>query len=318
MREHGHCAIWVLTAVCSATLVAERAATQEMPAPYRAVLKELGRSGDFKDGVLKVNVPRNDLSMKVAGRALPTPFGFAGWLAITRADGGNEVMMGDLVLLPAEVNPVISALLDNGLEVTALHNHFFHEDPHIFFMHVHGHGTAMDLAQRVKPALELIGKGALPSATPATASPEQAAQRPDALDTGVISRIVGHTGEQVGSVYKITVARGDFVMKERGATINARMGLNSWAAFAGTRQNAAIAGDVAMLEREVTPVVKALRQNGLEVVAIHHHMTESPVVIFLHYWGQGPPESLATGFKAALDELGKGRSARRLSHSPGS
>jgi hypothetical protein len=211
-------------------------------------------------------------------------------------------MMGDLVLLQEEVNPVMSALLDHGLEVTALHNHFFWAQPEVFFMHIHGHGKAVDLANEIKPALDLIGHGA---AAPAGAPASPAAKT--SLDTAGIAKIVGHEGEQNGAVYKITVGRPDLDVKEMGATINARMGLNTWAAFVGTDQDAAVAGDVAMLESEVTATLKALRGHGLEVVAIHHHMTNSrPVVIFLHYWGRGPAEKLATGFKAALDELGKG------------
>src|SRR5918911_1177604 len=143
--------IWVLSTI---------AAAQDMPAEYAAVLKTLGKQGDFKANVLKVNIPRNDLNVTIDGIATPTTFGFGGWLAMTKGTGGHEVMMGDLVLLEDEVNPVMSALLDNGLEVTALHNHFFFESPRIFYMHVHGHGPAADLATRVKPAVDLIGKKA--------------------------------------------------------------------------------------------------------------------------------------------------------------
>jgi len=140
---------------------------------------------------------------------------------------------------------------------------------------------------------------------PEAASPASGSGTP--LDTAKLAKIAGHEGEQTGAVYKITVGRDDLGMKEHGAAINARMGLNTWAAFVGTQDDAAIAGDVAMLETEVPPVLKALRKNGLDVVAIHHHMTgDRPVVIFLHYWGRGPAEKLAAGFKAALDELGKG------------
>jgi hypothetical protein len=123
-----------------------------------------------------------------------------------------------------------------------------------------------------------------------------------------MAQIVGHQGETNGAVYKITVGRDDLKLTEMGAPINARMGLNTWAAFVGTNENAAIAGDVAMLSTEVTPVLKALRKNGLDVVAIHQHMTStSPTIYFLHYWGTGPADKLATGFKAALNELGKGK-----------
>src|SRR5436190_1800016 len=214
---------------------------------------------------------------------------------MTKGTGGQEVIMGDLVLVESEVNPVMSALLDNGLEVTALHNHFFFEQPRIFYMHVHGHGEAADLARRAKPALALIGSGATrgsgaPATTPA-----------GSIDTAAIARIVGHAGDQSGAVYKITVGRDDINLTEMGARINARMGLNTWAAFYGSDANAQIAGDVAMLAGEVTPVLKALRSNGLNVVAIHNHMTGSePAIYFLHYWGAGPAAQLARGFKSAL------------------
>jgi hypothetical protein len=260
------------------------------------VLTTLGKTGDFKDNVLKVNLPRTDVKVTVAGVDTPTPFGFGGWVAMTKASDGGQVMMGDLVLLQEEVNPVMSALLENGLDVTALHNHFFFDEPRMFYMHVHGHGAAADLARRLKPAVDLIGKGRAPVAQTTAGQ----------LDTAKLAQIVGRAGEQSGAVYKITIGRDDLKMTEMGASINARMGLNTWAAFVGSADKAAIAGDVAMLASEVTPVLKALRQNGLEVVAIHHHMTsDRPMVIFLHYWGTGPAEKLASAFRMALNELGK-------------
>jgi hypothetical protein len=290
----------LLVVVTAASTLATHA--QEVPSDYQQVLKIVNKSGDYKANVLKVNVPRNDLHITIKDYPVPTPFGFGGWFALAKGDGGNDVMMGDLVLLQEEVNPVMSALLDHGLEVTALHNHFFWAQPEVFFMHIHGHGKAVDLANEIKPALDLIGHGA---AAPTGAPASPAAK--SALDTAGIAKIVGHEGEQNGAVYKITVGRPDLDVKEMGAAINARMGLNTWAAFVGSNEDAAVAGDVAMLESEVTATLKALRAHGLEVVAIHHHMTNSrPVVIFLHYWGRGPAEKLATGFKAALDELGKG------------
>ena len=278
---------------------------QQIPAEYDQVLKALGKQGDFKADVLKVNIPRNDLKVTIDGVATPTPFGFGGWLAMTKGDHG-EVMMGDLVLTQDEVNPVMSALLDNGLEVTALHNHFFFEEPRIFYMHVMGHGSAADLAKMAKPAVDLIGH--VPSTHPASGTSASSGAQPGKLDAAKIAQIAGHEGEQTGPVYKITVGRDELKLKEMGALINARMGLNTWAAFYGNDQQAMIAGDVAMLENEVQPVLKALRSHGLDVVAIHHHMTGTrPVIIFLHYWGKGSADQLATGFRAALDQLGKSR-----------
>jgi uncharacterized protein DUF1259 len=276
-----------------------------MPADYAMVLQTLGRQGDFKDNVLKVNIPRNDVKVSVDGVATPTPFGFGGWIALTKGDHGMDVMMGDLVLTEAEVNPVMSAILDNGLEVTALHNHFFFETPRMFYMHVHGHGTTTELTKKVQPALALIGK------TAAAGGPAGRAIE-GKLDTVALAQIIGAPGEQNGAVYKITIGRSDFTMKEMGATINARMGLNTWAAFYGSDTDAVVAGDVAMLAAEVTPVLKALRANGIDVVAIHHHMTATnPDIYFLHYWGKGSAQKLATGVKAAVDQLAKSRGSSR-------
>ena len=225
------------------------AAGQDIPADYQQVLSALGKQGDYKANVLKVNIPRNDVTVTVANVKTPTPFGFGGWIAMTKGTGGMDLMMGDLVLTQDEVNP------------------------------------------------------ARPAATTGSSAPQST------LDTAKIAQIVGTPGEQSGAVYKITIGRDDVKLVEMGAAINARMGLNTWAAFVGTNDNAAMAGDVAMLASEVTPVLKILRKNGLDVVAIHHHMIDTrPTIYFLHYWGTGPAEKLATGFKAALGELGKPKS----------
>jgi hypothetical protein len=294
----------MMRAVLVTTLLASPAFAQTpapaMPAEYASVLQTLGKQGDFKDGVLKVNIPRSDLKVSVEGVATPTPFGFGGWVAMTHGDHNMDVLMGDLVLTEAEVNPVMSAILDNGLEVTALHNHFFFDTPRIFYMHVHGMGTPAELAKKLQPALSLIGK--------TTAAPGNGRAIEGKLDSAALSKTIGFPGEQNGAVYKITIGRSDFTMKEMGATINARMGLNTWAAFYGSDADAVVAGDVAMLAREVTPVLKALRGNGIDIVAIHHHMTGTdPDIYFLHYWGKGDAQKLARGVKAAVDLLGKSR-----------
>jgi len=297
--------MWRRTVVVAVVVLLSSAAvspaqTPEIPADYKGVLATLGKTGDFKDAVLKVNIPRTDLRVSIAGRSAPTPFGFGGWLALTKGDGGMDVMMGDLVLTEEEVNPVMSALLDNGLEVTALHNHFFWEQPRVFYMHVHGMGAAADLAKRAKPAVDLIDRD-VARGTSTTSAPAAAA--PPSLDGAALSKIIGAPGEQNGPIYKITIGRPDIALREHGAVINARMGLNTWAAFAGTNDDAMVAGDVAMLPAEMTPVLKALRANNLSVVAIHHHMTSvEPTVVFLHYYGTGPAAQLARGVRAALDQ----------------
>lgn len=302
--------VWLkYTALSIAALVlaSGTASPQQMPAEYEAVLSALGKTGDFKDGVLKVNVPRNDLRVTIGQRPAPTPFGFGGWVAVTKGQG-MDVMMGDLVLTEDEVNPVMSAVLQNGLDVTALHNHFFWERPRIFYMHVHGMGSAADLAKRVKPAIDVIDQAAKRARAPAGANAPASAT----LDGAALAKVIGAPGEQTGPVYKITIGRPDIDLREHGAPINARMGLNTWAAFAGTDADAMVAGDVAMLEPEVTPVLKTLRANGLNVVAIHHHMTDvEPVVIFLHYYGTGPAARLAQGVRAAVNLLGKTPTSRQ-------
>jgi Domain of Unknown Function (DUF1259) len=276
------------------------------PADYQAVLSTLGKQGDFKDNVLRVNIPRTDLHVVIDGVATPTPFGFGGWLALTKGSGGMDVMMGDLVLTENEVNPVMSALVTNGLDVTALHNHFFFDTPRIYYMHVHGHGSATDLATKVKPALALIGTGSSGDRRGGPSGPPPTGRAiTGTLDSAALAKIVGYDGEQNGGVYKITIGRPDIPLKEMGASINARMGLNTWAAFYGSDADAVVAGDIAMLDREVTPVLKSLRQNGIDVVAIHHHMTGTdPQVIFLHYWGTGAAQKLASAFRAAIDQTG--------------
>jgi hypothetical protein len=297
MRKSLNVVIIVIAVIASARL----ARAQEMPADYQALLGTLGKQGDFKDGVLKVNIPRSDLKVTIQQRPVPTALGFGGWLALAKGDGGHHVMMGDLVLTEAEVNPVMSALLDNGLDVTALHNHFFYEQPRVFYMHVHGMGTPADLARRVKPAIALIDQS-MQRAAPAAAA---AASTPP-MNTTALATIIGTRGEQNGPVYKITIGRSDLQVREHGALIDARMGLNTWAAFAGSDDDAIVAGDVAMLDNEVTPVLKALRGAGIDIVAIHHHMTGiSPSITFLHYFGSGPAARLAQGVRAALNQLAK-------------
>src|SRR2546428_4875980 len=184
---------------------------QELPKDYQEVLTYLGRPGDFKAKVLKVNVPRNDLHVTISGHSTPTPFGFGGWVAMTKGDGGTEVLMGDLVLTQEEVNPVMSALLHHGIEVTALHNHFFFEEPRLYFMHVHGHGEAMNLARSIKPALDLVQRPPAAAHAAAPAGP--------AFNLVALATIVVRQGAARGPVYTFTLGREDRDLQRPGASI---------------------------------------------------------------------------------------------------
>ena len=273
-----------------------------------AIEKALGKKGTYNasQGVYTVALPRNDLKVSVKGNPVPIPFGFGGWVSFKKTqDGKQTVMMSDTVLLEEEVNPLISATHASGLEISAIHNHFFYEQPRIFYMHLHGMGTVEELARKFAAA---IGQTKLfPANQPAPAQSAGPTSK-EIFDLPALDAIVKYSGVVNGPTYKYTVGRDDVKIMAMGAEMTAAIGLNSWASFAGTKEQAHIAGDIAMLENEVNTVVKALREHNLEVVALHHHMLgETPRTIFLHYYGQGPASSLAQGFRAALDVLGKGK-----------
>ena len=248
-----------------------------------------------KEGVFKVSVPRSDLSVTAAGVKLTPPMGLTSWAGFTKA-GAHTVVMGDIVLLEDQVNPVMSAALDAGLEVTALHNHFFWDEPKVMFMHIAGTGEEAALAAAVGKVLAKVqetsgGKGRVPHAEidPAKTT----------LDPKKIDGLLGASGELKSGVYKVTIGRET---KMHGGTMKSAMGVNTWAAFAGSDDVAVVDGDFAMLEPELQGVLKALRGAGIDIVAIHQHMTgEQPRVLFLHYWGIGKTETLARGLRAALD-----------------
>lgn len=277
-----------------------------------AIDQAVGKKGTVvaEQAVYTVPLPRNDLKITIQGDPVPIPFGFGGWVAFKKTSGGQTIFMSDTVLRQEEVNRVISAAQANGIEVTAIHNHFFYEEPRIFYMHLHGHGETAALARAYAEAIR--PSPLLPTNQPPPSPPSGpgAAER---FDQAQLAQIAGHDGVANGPVYKITVGRADLRVMAMDTEITSAMGLNSWAAFAGDRDRARIAGDIAMVEPEVNPVIMALRKNELEVVALHHHMLgEQPRIIFLHYYGTGPAVTLAHGFRAALDELGKHGKAMRM------
>jgi hypothetical protein len=255
--------------------------------------------------------------VKIKGEPVPIAFGFGGWVAIKHTlDGKAAMLMSDTVLLQEEVNPLMSAALANGLEIGAVHNHFFYEEPRIFYMHISGMGAPVELARKFAATLKdsklLPANQPLPSApspaqsgnnaTPAAGPPTGK----ELFDLAALDAVVKYKGVVNGPTYKYTVGRDDVPSRMMGTEMTAAIGLNSWAAFAGKQADAHIAGDIAMLEAEVNPVIKALRAHNLEVVAVHNHMLgDTPRMMFLHYYGRGPAAQLATGFRAALDQLGK-------------
>jgi len=258
---------------------------------------------DPKEGVFKVSVPREDLDVRVAGVHLTPPMGLTSWASFQQV-GRHTVVMGDMVLLEDQVNPVMSAALDNGLEVTALHNHFLWDTPRVMFMHIGGMGSEEGLSAAVGKVFAKIketsgGKGEAPHAEidPARSS----------LDPAKIDAILREKGDLKDGVYKVVIGR---TTRMHGGVMGSTMGVNTWAAFAGSDEQAVVDGDFAMLESELQPVLKALRGAGIDIVAIHQHMTgESPRIMFLHYWGVGSTASLAEGLRAALDKTAVGRPA---------
>jgi hypothetical protein len=263
--------------------------------------KLTGLSGTLneKEGVFKVSYPRSDIAARAAGVKLTPPMGLTAWAAFTQT-GKHAMVMGDIVLLEDQVNPVMSAALDAGLEVTALHNHFFWDKPKVMFMHIGGMGDEEKLASAVGAVFAKLketsgGKGETLGADidPAKTS----------LDPAKIEAALGAKGELAKGVYKVTIGRKT---KMGGHEMGNAMGVNTWAAFVGSNEKAAVAGDFAMLESELQDVLKALRKGGIAIVAIHNHMTgESPRVMFLHYWGVGPAAELAKTLRAALDTQAK-------------
>src|SRR5436305_308708 len=285
-----------LSLICTALSVAPfaRAAETLDTAKIEQLTGAKGKL-DEKEGVFKVSLSRSDINVTAGGVKMTPPMGLTCWASFMRM-GDHAMVMGDQVLLEDQVNPVMSVALDNGLEVTALHNHFFWDSPKVMFMHIGGMGDEDKLAEAVGKVFAKIketsdGKGQIPKADldPAKTS----------LDPKNIEGIMGAKGQLGNGVYKITIGR---TTKMEGHEVGNAMGINTWAAFVGSDQQAVVDGDFVMLEKELQSVLKALRGAGINVVAIHNHIeTESPRIVFLHYWGVGSTTDLSKGLKAALD-----------------
>ncbi len=268
---------------------------QENPKLFSRIEEWTGAKGKYNDSenVFKVSFPRSDLDVRARGVKITPPMGLTVWAAFKLMED-RAMVMGDLVLTEDQVNPVMDVALNNGLEVTALHNHFFWDSPKIMFMHIAGSGHAETLAQAVGKVFEKIRESGTIEKFNVDIDPSQSS-----LDPPKIENVLGRKGEMNQGVYKLTIGRKTSMSDHE---MGNGMGINTWAAFAGSDGEAVVVGDFAMLESELQPVLKALRSNGIHIVAIHNHMTgESPRIIFLHYWGIGSTVHLAQGLKAALD-----------------
>jgi hypothetical protein len=250
---------------------------------------------DASEQVFKVSLPRSDLSVTAGGVKLTPGMGLTSWASFKRV-GDHTMVMGDQVLLEDQVNPVMSAALENGLEVTALHNHFLWDQPKVMFMHIGGMGDESKLASAIgkvfaKTRETAGGKGEVPNAD---IDPSKST-----LDGAKLEAILGSKGVLKDGVLKFTFGRET---KMAGHPVGNAMGVNTWAAFAGSNERAVVDGDFAMLEGELQGVLKALRRVNVLVAAIHQHMVgEAPRVMFLHFWGIGRAQDLAAGVKTALD-----------------
>jgi hypothetical protein len=255
------------------------------------------------EGVYKVSQPRTDVRVSVDEAALPPFMGLTSWASFMAGQKTEAMVMGDLVLFQDEVNPVMSLLLEKGLQVTALHNHFFYDEPKVYFMHIAGEDSAARLAGVVKTALDKVKE-----IRSATRNPSKSfgggIPAENSITASRIEKVLGGKGESKDGMFKAVFGRT--TKMPCGCEAGKDMGVNTWAAFMGTDDKAVVDGDFVVLEGELQGVLKSLRKSGIDVVAIHHHMIgETPRMLFLHYWGKGPAESLAQAVKTALAQTGR-------------
>jgi hypothetical protein len=293
--------IIVLSVWFSGQSVAQQASNSPVALDAAKIEQLTGIKGklDSAEGVFKVSQPRTDLNATVAGVKMTPQMGLTSWVGF-QAAGDQVMVMGDIVLQEDQVNPVMSTALDNGLQVTGLHNHFLWDKPRVMFMHVGGMGNLETLATGVGKVFAKVQE-TRSGKKPAAAIKFDAAKT--SLDPKPIETIIGSPAEKTGEVYKVTLGR---TTQMGSHSAGKAMGVNTWAVFAGSDEKAIVEGDFAMLESELQGVLKALRGSGINIAAIHHHMVnETPKIVFLHYWGAGAVSDLAKSIKTALDTQAK-------------
>src|SRR5436190_8817924 len=296
--------MFLLQACAAACLVAcaGSAQAQEHGLDSAKIEEITGLKGAWnkEEGVFKVTSPRADLKVSVDRWSMPPFMGLTSWAAFQKGNAADAMVMGDLVLTQDEVNPVMSELLGAGLSVTALHNHFFYDEPKVYFMHIGGEGAAESLAHGVRKALDKVKAIRSGHAEPGTSFGAEPLPQTSSISGKTIDEILGTKGQAKDGMFKVVIGRK--TKSACGCEVGKEMGVNTWAAFAGTDENAMVDGDFAVLESELQGVLKSLRGSGINIVAIHHHMTmETPRILFLHYWGRGKASELARGVKSAVD-----------------
>jgi len=256
-----------------------------------------GMKGVAKNGEYKITVPQNDLNVVVDGFKIIPPMGLGSWAAFTPCSD-SVMAMGDIIVTETDLAPVQQEVIRQGFTITAIHNHFVRNHPNVMYMHIDGRGKVEKVAAGAKAIFDKVKEVRSKDPKEGKADSVQ-----NTINIARLDSIIGHKGELAKGVYKYTIGRPDVALQEHGIPVSSFMGFNTWAAWQGTDEKAAVAGDFTMLENEVEPVIKALIENGIEVVAVHNHMVhEQPRIFFLHYWGVGPAEKLAKGFSAALNQ----------------
>jgi len=281
-------------------LTAAPAWSQENKLDTNQIQRLTGLTGKMntEEGVFKVTSPRADIKVSVDRWTMPPFMGLTSWAAFKTGMKEQAMVMGDLVLFQDEVNSVMTAALENGLNVTALHNHFFYDEPKVYFMHIGGEGTVQTLASGVKAALDAAKRVRAKSSKAASSFGEEISAR-SSITPEPLQKLLASKGETKDGMFKAVIGRT--AKMPCGCEAGKEMGVNTWAAFAGSDDNAVVAGDFAVLENELQPVLKVLRREGINIVAIHHHMiNETPRTLFLHYWGRGPAKKLAESVQRAL------------------
>jgi hypothetical protein len=271
-------------------------------AENRLDAEKIGRAAGTKatatpDGVVRIAWARSDVAVQVDGMPLKPFAGLGSWAAFTPARHGAMVM-GDTVVFQDEVTPAMDAAFAGGLEATGLHNHFFYDEPKVYFMHIGGQGDPEKLAAAVKGVWDAIKKVRSEQPVPATHFAGKVPKE-GKIDAHAIETILGSKGQTQDSVVKVTIGREGSM---HGVKVAGSMGLTTWAAFSGSDEMAAVDGDFIMTAAEVQPVLRALRKADIHVVALHNHMIgEQPAFYFTHFWGKGSAEKLAQGLKSALE-----------------